>query len=434
MATSTAQSSTTSQALYETACTLMPGGVNSPVRAFGSVGGTPFFVDRAQGPYMWDADGNRYIDYVGSWGPMILGHAYGPVIERVQQLAVKGTSYGAPTALENELARLVIDAVPSIEMVRFVNSGTEAVMSALRLARAHTGRSKIIKFKGCYHGHCDALLVKAGSGAATHGTPDSAGVPSSVTETTLMADFNNIDSVKAIFDACGSEIAAVLVEPVAGNMGCIPPVQGFLSGLRELTQQHGAMLIFDEVMTGFRVHYGGAQTKYHVTPDITALGKIIGGGLPVGAYGASKDIMAKVAPLGPMYQAGTLSGNPLAMGAGIETLTALRDNPGWYDDLLTTTTELVMGLVERLEAKGISVQTHIVGSMFSVYFGSHPIRSYDDVAQCNGGLFKQYFHGLKDRGVYMAPSAFEAGFVSIAHNRQTTQETLDALADLSLTP
>ncbi len=416
---------TQSQHLFEKAQTLMPGGVNSPVRAFRSVGGTPLFIDHAEGAYVWDADGNRYIDYVGSWGPMITGHAHPNVVERVRQLATKGLSFGAPTALENELAELVIHAVPSIEMVRFVNSGTEAVMSAIRLARAITGREKIIKFAGCYHGHVDALLVKAGSGASTLGIPDSPGVPQGLASNTLLAEFNDLETVSQHFELHRSGIAAILVEPVAGNMGCIPPEPGFLEGLRKLATDNGALLVFDEVMTGFRVAYGGAQERYQVMPDITTLGKIVGGGMPVGAYGASKAIMQHVAPAGPMYQAGTLSGNPLAMGAGIETLKLLQ-RPGTYEALEERTRQLITGLLNVAASKNLPAQGTQVGSMFTLFFSEQPVRNYNDVLQCNKVRFNSYFHGMLERGVYLAPSAFEAGFVSTAHTTQDIEATLEA--------
>ncbi len=424
-------SRTRSQILFEEAQTLMPGGVNSPVRAFRSVGGTPVFIERALGSYLFDVDGNRYIDYVGSWGPMILGHAHPEVIKTVQELAAKGTSFGAPTPLESELARLVIDAVPSIEMVRFVNSGTEAVLSAIRLARAYTGRDKVIKFAGCYHGHVDDLLVKAGSGASTLGIPDSPGVSKAVAGNTLIANFNDLASVEQLFTAHPDSIAAILVEPVAGNMGCVPPEPGFLEGLRRLADQYKALLIFDEVMTGFRVAYGGAQQRYGIRPDITTLGKIVGGGLPVGAYGASQEMMGMVAPAGPMYQAGTLSGNPLAMGAGIATLTLLKQ-PGLYEQLEKATTQLITGLHAVAEQKGFpSVMTQ-VGSMFSLFFNERPVRNYDDVLASNKARFNQFFHGMLSQGVYLAPSAFEAGFVSVAHTEADIQETIAAFDKLTL--
>lgn len=423
----------TSEALFEKARHLMPGGVSSPVRAFRSVGGNPVFIDRAKGAYIWDADGNRYIDYVGSWGPMILGHTHPQVIQAIQRQAEKGTSYGAPTQLENILAELVIDAVPSIEMVRFVNSGTEAVMSAIRLARAYTGRHKIIKFAGCYHGHADDLLVKAGSGASTLGVPDSAGVPAAAVENTLLADYNHLEQVKALFAQYGDQIAAILVEPVAGNMGCIPPAEGFLQGLKDVAEAHGALLIFDEVMTGFRVAYGGAQARYGVMPHITTLGKIVGGGLPVGAYGASAEIMETVAPVGPMYQAGTLSGNPLAMTAGIETLQLLKSvGEKGYAELEALTRRLVDGLSAVAGEKGHPVYTTQVGSMFTMFFTERPVQDYADVLQSNKPRFNIFFHEMLKRGIYLAPSAFEAGFVSLAHTPEDIEQTVAAFRQFEL--
>ncbi len=420
---------THSEALFEKAQSLIPGGVNSPVRAFRSVGGTPVFISKAQGAYIWDEDGNRYIDYVGSWGPMILGHAHPRVVHRIQDLAERGTSYGAPTALECELAELVTQAVPSMEMVRFVSSGTEAVMSALRLARAYTGKNKIIKFTGCYHGHCDDLLVKAGSGASTLGVPDSPGISQAVASQTLLATYNDLESVKVLFEQYPSEIAAVIVEPIAGNMGCVPPVPGFLEGLRLLTKQHEALLIFDEVITGFRVAYGGAQALYNVMPDITTLGKIVGGGLPVGAYGASQEIMKMVAPVGPMYQAGTLSGNPLAMGAGIETLKLLQESHV-YQQLEAQTKCLVEGLEAVAQSKQIPVQLHRVGSLFTLFFAAHPIQNYEDVLKANKTRFNRFFHQMLKKGIYLAPSAFESGFVSLAHTPNDIEATLETFSNV----
>jgi glutamate-1-semialdehyde 2,1-aminomutase len=416
-----------SEAAFAEACQVLPGGVNSPVRAFKSVGGSPVFIQKAQGAYMWDIDGNRYIDYVGSWGPAILGHAHPDVLKRVTEVAQLGTSFGAPTELETQLARKVIELVPSVEKVRFVSSGTEAVMSAIRLARAFTGREKIIKFAGCYHGHADALLVKAGSGATTLGVPDSAGVPGRVAAETLTARFNNLEDISAHFKQYPTEIAAILVEPVAGNMGCIPPQPGFLEGLRQLADQHGALLIFDEVMTGFRVALGGAQARYGITPDITTLGKIIGGGLPAAAYGGRKDIMAMVAPEGPMYQAGTLSGNPLAMAAGLETLTHLT-RPGVYEQLEARTTTLVEGLKALCEKKGLPAFATQVGSMFTLFATDGPVIDYDTALASDKPRFNQFFWSMLDNGVYLAPSQFEAGFVSLAHTEQDITATLDAAA------
>jgi glutamate-1-semialdehyde 2,1-aminomutase len=414
-----------SEAAFEEARQVLPGGVNSPVRAFKSVGGNPVFIEKAKGAYLWDIDGNRYIDYVGTWGPAILGHAHPQVIRRVQQTAENGTSFGAPTLMETELARLVIELVPSIEKVRFVNSGTEAVMSAIRLARAYTGRSKIIKFEGCYHGHADYLLVKAGSGASTHGVPDSAGVPATTAAETLNARYNDLPSVQRLLEAHPDHIAGILLEPVAGNMGCIPPEPGFLEGLRALADQFGACLIFDEVMTGFRVALGGAQARYGVTPDITCLGKIIGGGLPVGAYGGKQDIMAQVAPEGPMYQAGTLSGNPLAMAAGLETLHLLKQ-PGVYDQLETLSAQLGEGLSALCKRKGIPHALRGVGAMMTLFFVDGPVHNYQDVCRFDRERFNRFFWGMLDRGVYLAPSQFEAGFMSLAHTPDDIEHTLNA--------
>ncbi len=421
---------TRSEAAFLEAQKVLPGGVNSPVRAFRSVGGTPVFIEKAKGAYLWDLDGNRYIDYVGTWGPAILGHAHPQVIRKIQQTAENGTSFGAPTLMETEMAQLVIDMVPSIEKVRFVSSGTEAVMSAIRLARAYTGRTKIIKFEGCYHGHSDYLLVKAGSGAATQGVPDSAGVPASTAAETLNARFNDLDSVEALFRAYPGQIAGVLIEPVAGNMGCIPPLPGFLEGLRELTRQESACLIFDEVMTGFRLAPGGAQERFGVTPDITCLGKIIGGGLPVGAYGGKLEIMAQVAPEGPMYQAGTLSGNPLAMAAGMETLKLLRQ-PGTYERLEALGQQLGDGLQAICQRKGIPYHLHGVGAMMTLFFAEGPIHNYQDVCRFDRERFNRFFWGMLDRGVYLAPSQFEAGFISLAHTGADVQATLEA-AELAI--
>jgi len=422
---------TRSEAAFEAARQVLPGGVNSPVRAFRSVGGNPVFMERAKGAYLWDIDGNRYIDYVGTWGPAILGHTHPQVIKRVQDVAESGTSFGAPTLMETELAQLVIDIVPSIEKIRFVNSGTEAVMSAIRLARAYTSRSKIVKFEGCYHGHSDYLLVKAGSGAATHGVPDSAGVPASTASETLNAEYNNLASVTQLFEKFPKEIAGILVEPIAGNMGCIPPESGFLEGLRKLADQYGACLIFDEVMTGFRVALGGAQERYGVMPDITTLGKIIGGGLPVGAYGGKKEIMAQVAPEGPMYQAGTLSGNPLAMAAGLETLKLLQQ-PGMYEQLEKMTSLLGSGLSEICSQKGIPNFITQAGSMTTLFFAEGPLKNYQDVTKFDRNRFNKYFWTMLDNGIYLAPSQFESAFVSLAHTEDDIQKTLDA-AKKSLT-
>lgn len=414
-----------SEAAFEAAKQVLPGGVNSPVRAFRSVGGNPVFIEKAKGAYIWDLDGNRYIDYVGTWGPAILGHAHPQVIQRIQQAAENGTSFGAPTLLETEMAQRVIDMVPSIEKVRFVSSGTEAVMSAIRLARAYTGRAKIIKFEGCYHGHSDYLLVKAGSGAATHGVPDSAGVPASTAAETLNAEFNNLSSVRQLFETYPEQIAGILLEPVAGNMGCIPPEPGFLEGLRKIADETGACLIFDEVMTGFRVAPGGAQERYGVTPDITCLGKIVGGGLPVGAYGGKLEIMAQVAPDGPMYQAGTLSGNPLAMAAGLETLNLLRQ-PGVYEQLEQRSKQLGEGLKAICTRKGIPHYLTAVGAMTTLFFVDGPVKNYQDVCRFDRERFNRFFWGMLDRGIYLAPSQFEAGFLSLAHTEADIQKTLAA--------
>lgn len=404
---------------------LMPGGVSSPVRAFKGVGGNPLFIERAAGPYVWDIDGNRYIDYVSSYGPAILGHAPHVVVNAVKSASEKGFSFGAPTVLENQLAQLVIDAVPSVERVRFVNSGTEAALSAARLARAFTGREKLIKFAGCYHGHADAFLAKAGSGVTTLGLPDSPGVPKDVAANTLTATFNDLDSVAKILEANNSEVAAILVEPIAGNMGCIPPQPGFLEGLRKLANDHGALLVFDEVMTGFRVAYGGAQSIYNVMPDLSCFGKVIGGGLPVGAYGGRADIMAMVAPEGPMYQAGTLSGNPLAMAAGIATLTELKQ-PGVYDQLGQTTTTLANGLETAFREAGLPITTAAVGGMLGFYQVNGPVTNFDEACQVDRNAFTQLFWRLLENGVYLAPSPFEAMFVSTQHTPEVIDETLAA--------
>ncbi len=408
---------------FEVAKQLMPGGVNSPVRAFNAVGGAPVFFQKAKGAYVWDIDGNKYTDYVGTWGPAILGHAHPEVIARIKEIADDGTSFGAPTIYENKLAQLVIDMVPSIEKVRFVNSGTEAMMSCLRLARAFTGRTKIIKFSGCYHGHADPLLVKAGSGALTLGVPDSPGVPSETAANTLTANFNDLASVKTLLEANDSQVAAIMLEPVAGNMGCIPPADGFLQGLRDLCDAHGTLLIFDEVMTGFRVAKGGAQERYGVMPDITALGKIIGGGLPVGAYGGRNDIMAHVAPEGPMYQAGTLSGNPLAMVAGYETLTRLNDDD-FHASLAQTTQKLAEGMLALCNEKNIPATVNYVGGMMSVFFNENPVTDFESATKSNKAHFDTFFHGMLNHGVYFAPSPYEAAFLSGAHTDADIDHTL----------
>jgi glutamate-1-semialdehyde 2,1-aminomutase len=412
-----------SEALFAQARRVIPGGVNSPVRAFRAVGGRPLFIERGAGAHLYDVDGNRYIDYVGSWGPLILGHAYPPVLEAIGHAAAHGTSFGAPTAAEVRLAELVIAAMPSIELVRFVNSGTEATMSALRVARAFTGRTKIIKFAGGYHGHADLLLVAAGSGALTLGVPDSPGVPAATTAETLVAPYNDLTAVEGLFGQCPGEIAAIIVEPVAGNMGCVPPQPGFLEGLRTLTRQHGAVLIFDEVMTGFRVAYGGAQALYGVTPDMTCLGKIVGGGLPAAAYGGRHDILSLIAPAGPVYQAGTLSGNPLAMAAGIAQLEALRQT-GVYERLETLSSLLTAGIAAAANAAGVPLFSTRVGSMFTAFFTGEPVTDEASAKRSDTQAFATYFQTMLEGGVYFAPSQFEAGFVSLAHSEDDILQTI----------
>ncbi|HVK54099.1 MAG TPA: glutamate-1-semialdehyde 2,1-aminomutase [Burkholderiales bacterium] len=411
--------------LFETSQRYIPGGVNSPVRAFRAVGGVPRFVAKGQGAYIVDADGKEYIDYVGSWGPMILGHAHPEVIKAVVEKAVSGLSFGAPTEIELEMAKLICELLPSIEQVRLVSSGTEATMSALRLARGYTGRKTIIKFEGCYHGHGDALLVKAGSGALTFGNPDSAGVPPEVAANTLVLRYNDIDQLEDTFKQLGDQIAAVIVEPIAGNMNFVRPAVGFLEAMRSLCTTHGAVLIFDEVMTGFRVGPQGAQGEFSVTPDLTTLGKIIGGGLPVGAFGGKREIMQKLAPLGPVYQAGTLSGNPVAVAAGLTTLKLIQA-PGFYDRLSQTTQELIGGLSDIAAAAGIPFSVDHHGSMFGLFFHDAIPTTYAEMMECDRERFKRFFHGMLDEGVYLAPSAFEAGFVSAAHGPLEISKTLDA--------
>ena len=415
---------TQSENLFATAQDLIPGGVNSPVRAFRGVGGTPRFIRSARGATITDVDGNSYIDYVGSWGPMILGHADEEVVAAVQEVAAGGTSFGAPTELEVQLAQEVVDAVPSIEMVRMVSSGTEATMSAIRLARGVTGRTKLVKFEGCYHGHADSLLVKAGSGVATLGLPDSPGVPAALAQNTLTLPFNNVPALEQVF-AEHTDIAAVIIEPVVGNMGCVPPRDGYLEAVRKLTRDHGALLIFDEVMTGFRLARGGAQERYGITPDITTLGKIIGGGLPVGAYGGSCDIMNNIAPAGPIYQAGTLSGNPLSMTAGLVTLRRLRDK-SVYDRLEAASKRLCGGLADAAGEVGVKTVTNRVGSMWTSFFTDEPVVDWDSANKADRQRYGKFFHAMLEEGIYLAPSQFEAGFVSLAHTDEVIQQTIEA--------
>ncbi len=410
--------------LFDRACKTIPGGVNSPVRAFRSVGGTPRFIQRAQGAYTWDAEGTRYIDYVGSWGPAILGHAHPEVIKAVQEAAVNGLSFGAPTEAEIEIAEAIVARIPSMEQVRLVSSGTESTMSAIRLARGYTGRARIIKFEGCYHGHADSLLVKAGSGMLTFGNPTSAGVPSEFIQHTLVLDFNDLDAVEAAFKQYPDDIACIIVEPIAGNMNLVKPKQGFLEGLRELCTRYGAVLIFDEVMTGFRVGPRGVQGLTGVEPDLTTLAKVIGGGMPVGAFGGRAEIMAHIAPLGGVYQAGTLSGNPVAVAAGLTTLRLL-DEPGFYDRLTERSAQLAQGLEARARAAGIAFSADHVGGMFGLYFRDGVPATFAEVSESDVEMFKRFFHGMLERGVHFAPSAFEAGFVSGAHDAAIIDETLD---------
>ncbi|TAN55512.1 MAG: glutamate-1-semialdehyde-2,1-aminomutase [Betaproteobacteria bacterium] len=417
--------STRNETLFARAQRCIPAGVNSPVRAFRAVGGAPAFLERASGAYLWDADGRRYIDYVGSWGPMIAGHTHRAVVEAVQAAAGRALSFGAPTEAEIEIAEAICRLVPSIAMVRLVSSGTEATMSALRLARGFTGRDLIVKFEGCYHGHADALLVKAGSGALTFGNPSSAGVPAPTAAQTLVLDYNDTPQVQATFAARGGEIAAVIVEPVAGNMNLVLPKPGFLEALRENCSRHGAVLIFDEVMTGFRVALGGAQARYGIRPDLTTLGKVIGGGLPVGAFGGRRDIMQKIAPLGPVYQAGTLSGNPVAVAAGLATL-KLVEAPGFQDKIEAVTKSLVHGLMEEARKAQVNLSAQSVGSLFGIYFRASPPTSFAEVMQCDKDRFNRFFHEMLARGVYLAPSAYEAGFVSASHGAKEIDATLAA--------
>jgi len=416
---------TKSTALFEQAQQLIPGGVNSPVRAFHSVNMQPPFIQRAVGSRVYDVDGNAYIDYVGSWGPMILGHAHPQVVAAVQAAAAQGCSFGAPTELEVQLAQRLVEAFPSIEMVRLVNSGTEATMSAIRLARGFTGRDMIIKFAGCYHGHADSLLVKAGSGAMTFGVPDSPGVPADLAKYTLTVPFNDLAAVRRALEQHAGQVACVILEPAVGNMGLVLPEEGFLEGLRQVTREHDTLLIFDEVMTGFRVDYGGMQTLHHIDPDLTTLGKVIGGGLPVGAYGGKREIVKHMSPLGPIYQAGTLSGNPLAMAAGVTTLDILRANPP-YKVLGERSAYLMEETAKAARRHNVPVQTAAIGSMFTVFFSAKPVRNFDDASACDVATFRRYFAAMLLAGIYLAPSQFEAGFLSVAHTDMDIDETLRA--------
>ncbi|UCD75156.1 MAG: glutamate-1-semialdehyde 2,1-aminomutase [Phycisphaerales bacterium] len=417
-----------SDACYERACKVLAGGVNSPVRAFRAVGGRPVFLKAAEGPYVTDVDGNRYIDLVGTWGPAIVGHAHPEVVRAVQQAAAEGLSFGACCEREAELAEIIVGALPSVELLRFVNSGTEATMSVVRLIRAATGRTKILKFLGCYHGHVDVLLVAAGSGAATLGVPDSAGVPKDFAAHTLLAPYNDLDAVKRIAAEHGDDLAGILVEPVAGNMGYVPPAEGFLEGLRKLCNDCGALLVFDEVMTGFRVAWGGYQVKADLNPDITCLGKVIGGGMPVAAYGGRRDLMEMVSPLGPVYQAGTLSGNPVGMAGGAATLRLCRAD-GFYEGLEAKTTQLAEGLLDAANAAGVPLQTGAVGGMLGVAFADKPVRNYDDAAACDHEMFGRFFHAMLQRGVWLPPSGYEAMFVSSTHDETVISRIIDAAAD-----
>ena len=418
-------SQTRSKALLRRAKKSIPGGVNSPVRAYGSVNGTPPFIVSAKGSKITDVDGNTFIDYVGSWGPMILGHAQPAVIRVVKRAAAAGTSFGAPTEGEIEIAEKVCAALPSVQQVRFVSSGTEATMSALRLARGATGRKKILKFEGCYHGHADALLVGAGSGVATLGIPGSPGVPEEFTKLTVQVPYNDLSAVAGAFKHHGDDLACVIVEPVAGNMGCIPPGPGFLDGLREICDRNGTLLIFDEVMTGFRVAWGGAQRLYKVKPDLTCLGKVVGGGLPAAAYGGRRDLMEQIAPAGPVYQAGTLSGNPLAVAAGLETLRQLEEE-GTYERLAAKAELLARGLQKRADAAGVEFTATSVGGMFGFFFHPGPVRNFDDAGKASKERFERFFHAMLEEGIYLAPSPYEAGFVSLAHSRNDLRQTLRA--------
>ena len=416
---------TNSKRLFEEACELIPGGVNSPVRAFKAVGDYPVFIERGEGAYLYDVDGNKYVDYICSWGPLLLGHQPEAVSKAVMEALTKGSTYGAPTGIEVEMAKKIVDAVPSVEMVRMVSSGTEATMSALRLARGYTGRNKIVKFEGCYHGHADHLLIKAGSGALTFGVPSSPGVPESIASETLTAQYNDIDSVKALFAQYPDQIAAVIVEPIAGNMGLVLPKEGFLEGLREVTAENGALLIFDEVISGFRASFGGAQKVYNIMPDLTCMGKIIGGGLPVGAYGGKKEIMMHVAPVGPVYQAGTLSGNPLAMAAGMAILDELA-KPGVYEEIEAKTKKLVQGLQTAADKAGVKIALNQSASLFTIFFTETPVDSYQAAMTSNTEQFKVFFQAMLGQGFYLPPSQFECWFVSQAHSDEDIENTIKA--------
>jgi glutamate-1-semialdehyde 2,1-aminomutase len=423
---------TTNHELFARARQLLPGGVNSPVRAFKSVGGEPFFTARADGPYLWDVEGKRYIDYVGSWGPMVVGHNHPAVREAVERAVKDGLSFGTPCAAEVTMAETIVSLIPSVDMVRMVNSGTEATMSAIRLARGATGRSKIAKFEGCYHGHGDSFLVKAGSGALTFGVPTSPGVPKAAADLTLTLPYNDVAAAEAMFASQGDEIAALIIEPVAGNMNCIPPNEGYLQALRALCTKHGVLLIFDEVMTGFRVALGGAQAYYGITPDLTCFGKIIGGGMPVGAYGGRRDLMEQIAPAGPIYQAGTLSGNPVAMAAGLAMLQLIQA-PGFHDELAASTVSLTDGILAAAKKAGVPFSVNRVGGMFGLFFTDDTVTSYDQATKADVAAFNRFFHGMLEKGVYLAPSAFEAGFISSAHGAEQRDETIAAAADVFAT-
>lgn len=416
-----------SSALFQDAQKYLPGGVNSPVRAFKGVGGTPIFIERAKGAYMYDADGHSYIDYINSWGPMIVGHAHPKVTEAIISQVEKGTSYGTPTELESEIAKLVVESVPGIDMVRFVNSGTEACMSAIRLARGFTKRDKIIKFAGCYHGHSDSFLIQAGSGAATFGEPNSPGVTQGTAKDTLLANFNDLENVKSLFENNPGEIAALILEPVAGNMGCIPPQEGFLEGLRELCTAHGALLIFDEVMTGFRLSIGGAQELFEITADIVTFGKVIGGGLPVGAFAGRREIMEHLAPIGPVYQAGTLSGNPLAMRAGLTTLQLLKQNPNCFEEVENTTLEIAEGVHNVFTKNSIEHSINVIGSMFSVFFTDVEVTDFETAKTANNPTFNRFYHHMLENGIYLPPSSFETWFISLAIQSEEIDKTLSAI-------